>query len=277
MYVTPLERADIWIDRGPNVPSADRYRLVADDVEPLGSVTITDPVDDNLSGAIVFAVQYNEGILSRNPVDIVLAWGQDPLRSDAHGFYGLDAGHLIPGNPLLDSEKSSRLFIDADGDGTITPGDVLLYTIAVFSMSESAIPGSSIFIRDALPQEVDYLVGTTTLEVFDENNDPVAPSTSGPVEIPDYETEPVFPLDPWSNSPSYTLLAGGSLEISFQARIKSDVLDNLLVNAVDDGCIPIENSGRLSPSRDSSFAFEDTFFDRVFACPPRCVSSFSHS
>ena len=72
-------------------------------------------------------------------VKLAAAWGQDPTTASA-GAPGLDVGTGIPPLPLFSAGKNGTLYIDNDGDGFVSPGDVLLYTIAINNISRAPVP-----------------------------------------------------------------------------------------------------------------------------------------
>lgn len=87
MWLTPTEDASICIDYNGD-GNVDNIINVTE----LASVDLTDPSDDDMTGAVIWAVQEGESCTSENIVRIVVAWGQDPFRSNAAGNFGLDSG-----------------------------------------------------------------------------------------------------------------------------------------------------------------------------------------
>lgn len=85
IWVTPTNDATICVDYD-NDGNPDNTT----DILRLESQTFIDPDDDDMSGALVWAVAYQNDCSSSNIVPIALAWGQSPFRTD--GSYGLDAG-----------------------------------------------------------------------------------------------------------------------------------------------------------------------------------------
>ena len=71
LHVRPTEDADIYVDYRNNGTT------VIFKTKRLASIRVSDPTDRDMTGASVFAVRPNTGI-SGPPVDISVAWGQDP-------------------------------------------------------------------------------------------------------------------------------------------------------------------------------------------------------
>jgi choice-of-anchor A domain-containing protein/uncharacterized repeat protein (TIGR01451 family) len=91
-------------------------------------------------------------------VKLAAAWGQDPLTASG-AAPGLDAGTAIPPLPMFAVGKNGTLHTDNDGDGFLSPGDRMRYTIAVNNVSRVPVP--DIRLIDMLPEDVTYIPDTT--------------------------------------------------------------------------------------------------------------------
>lgn len=93
VWVTPTMNATICVDYDDDGTVDDTT-----DVNTLASTDLVDPNDDDMSGAIVWAVAQGESCTSSQIVPIAIAWGQDPFRSNSGGNFGLDAGCMYKRN-----------------------------------------------------------------------------------------------------------------------------------------------------------------------------------
>jgi uncharacterized repeat protein (TIGR01451 family) len=116
-------------------------------------------------------------------VNLAVAWGQDPERSYSGDDQALDLGTLVEPLASIQLEKLSAFANDTDGDGAISPGDTITYTIAV--VNNGAFP-ATFSVSDQLPPELIYQLQSTTFRV---DNGPVTP-------VPDnLAPNTPFPLD----------------------------------------------------------------------------------
>jgi hypothetical protein len=104
VWVTPVSAATINIDFDgdgtvDNTVSARALEqvVIVDDT----SVYSGAENDDDMSGALIFATDGGG-----NPVDIAVAWGQDPDRSGSGDALALDLGTVVPPLPVIDADKS---------------------------------------------------------------------------------------------------------------------------------------------------------------------------
>jgi uncharacterized repeat protein (TIGR01451 family) len=73
-----------------------------------------------------------------------------------------DPTRNVVGNlPLLYSLKTVELSLDNDSDGSVDPGDTLLYTISL--SNTGAIPATGVTLIDVLPSDTLYIADSTTL------------------------------------------------------------------------------------------------------------------
>lgn len=67
----------------------------------------------------------------------------------------------VSAEPVLRAEKTAVLFDDADGDGQVSPGDLLLYRIALFNTGNT--PATDVALTDPIPE--DTLLEPDSLQV----------------------------------------------------------------------------------------------------------------
>lgn len=115
VWVTPVNDAKIFVDPGDGNPT---FQFEDRIIKALESVAITDPYDDDMSGAYIYAQD-----AGGSPVKMALAWGQDPRRTS--GGPGLDAGYVVFSDVPLDASKSAELIEDRYVDGRVNPGERL--------------------------------------------------------------------------------------------------------------------------------------------------------
>ena len=163
----------------------------------------------NQSGMLIYTLTQG--------VKLAAAWGQDPLTASS-GAPGLDVGTGIPPLPAFDAGKNGTLSQDNDGDGFISPGDDLLYTIVVNNISRAPVP--DLKLVDFLPLNTSYISNTT----FFTNSSGV---TS---QVADNGSRTPFPLDEPGTilDNSSALPVGGAYTVTFKVRINDfeDLLPN---------------------------------------------------
>ncbi len=212
VWVTPIGNGntsvDIYVDydadptTGPLTdPNGNKYDVKLQ-LRELERAKIYDNNDRDQTGMLVYTL---------NPsVKLSAAWGQDPLVASA-GAPGLDVGTGVPPVPLFDGGKNGTLYQDNDGDGFISPGDILEYKIVINNISRAPVPDLTVI--DNLPSELIYVPNTTTFKNH----------TGAVSSIPDGGGSTAFPLDGagYLVNPSTALPVGGSYEVTFRARIKN--------------------------------------------------------
>ena len=134
-------------------------------------------------------------------VTLAAAWGQDPLAATA-GSPGLDVGTSIPPMPLFTSGKNATLYDDNNGDGFISVGDELEYTIVVFNISRAPIP--NLILTDSVPANTTYVANSTY---------------NGATQVPDSGATP-FPLDEGGANLG-TLALHSSFTVTFRVLINT--------------------------------------------------------
>ena len=218
VWVTPVRDATIQIDfNGDGV--VDNTRSVS----ALANLKILDDRsafsgaenDQDMTGARIFATDRNG-----NPVDIAVAWGQDPTRSQSGDNDALDAGTLVPPLPLIAAAKTTSLVNDADGNGEFSPGDTMKYVIRLINIGRVTVPSGAITILDTLPSDTTYVLNSTRY------NDGAATSP-----IADAGAT-AFPLDEGGIRNIAGLSSGAAHEISFDVTIDTFYLAclNTIVN-----------------------------------------------
>ncbi len=185
---------------GPNVdPNGNRYN-VSVSLRELDRAFIYDNIDRDQTGMLVYTLT--------SGVKLAAAWGQDPDVASA-AAPGFDMGTGVPPLPLFDAGKNGTLFQDNDGDGFISPGDIILYKIVINNISRAPVPDVLLF--DNLPANTIYVPNST----FFKNAQGV---TS---QIFDDGSGTAFPLD---GSGKYldvsALPVGKSYEVTFKVTIK---------------------------------------------------------
>ncbi len=98
-------------------------------------------------------------------VALSVAWGQDTLIATA-GSPGLDVGTSVPPMPEFTAGKDGALYTDNDGDGHLSPGDEMEYTISVYNVSR--LPVTDVVVWDPEPDpdayDTTYVAGSTRLD-----------------------------------------------------------------------------------------------------------------
>ncbi len=214
IWVTPLGNGDTAVtvyvdfDADPLTGSftdvnGNKYDLALT-LKELERAKIFDTGDRNQTGTLIYTLT--------DDVKLAAAWGQDPLAA-APAAPGLDVGTGVPPLPLFSAGKNGTLFTDNDGDGFVSPGDVLLYTISIVNISRA--PVSDILLKDVLPADTTYVPNST----FFEN------AASVVTPIPDDGSGTAFPLDGSGVvlDPVTALPVGGAYEVTFKVTIDAFV------------------------------------------------------
>ncbi len=226
VWVTPIGNGntavDVYVDFDANPltgtltdPNGNKYDLTLS-LRELDQAKVFDTVDRDQTGTLIYTL----GRTTANPsvtiadVKLAAAWGQDPLTASP-GAPGLDVGTGVVPLPLFSAGKNATLATDNDGDGFISPGDVLLYTISIPNISRA--PVSDLLLKDFLPADVTYVAGST----FFKNASGVTTA------VTDDGTGTPFPLDGSGKvlDPITALPVGGTYQVTFQVII--DTFPNL--------------------------------------------------
>jgi uncharacterized repeat protein (TIGR01451 family) len=231
VWVTPVADADIFVDFDGDGVVDQTF----DNISALQGIKIIDPTDQDMTGALIYATDTTGNLA--NPVDIAVAWGQDPARTGTDGTsqsQSLDLGTVIPALPILEAGKISQLDTDADGDGEISPGDTLLYSINIVNIGQVDLPAGSFNVLDFFSPVFDdatYVLNSTQYD-SDGNGTPDS-------AIPDSGTT-AFPLDENGFTNTVALPKGGNQIITFKVVI--DDFEDLTP-----GTTSIINQGILRP------------------------------
>jgi uncharacterized repeat protein (TIGR01451 family) len=221
VWVTPVGNGNtyetVYVDydadptTGPNTdPNGNKYD-VAYSLRELERVKVYDP-DGDQTGMLLYTLAAG--------IKLAAAWGQDPLTASP-GAPGLDVGNGVPPLPEFDCGKNATLDTDNDGDGFISPGDVLLFTIFINNISRLTI--SNVLLTDNLPIDTTYVAGSTFFtDAFNVTT-----------QIADDIVGTAFPLDGGGTvlAPPATLPIGGSFEVTFKVTI--DAFEDLTEGTTD--------------------------------------------
>ncbi len=153
VWVTAVDDAVITVDF-----EGDGSRVQTFEVDRLDSLRLIDSVDQNMSGAIITAED-----IDGEPVDIAVAWGQDPRLSSGGDAQALDLGTAVLPLPFIESTKTSD-FIDNNDNGVLDSGDTIEYTITVLNTGRDHIdPGEYRIVDNGQPlfQNTTYVSGST--------------------------------------------------------------------------------------------------------------------
>jgi uncharacterized repeat protein (TIGR01451 family) len=145
-------------------------------------VRVSDPTDHDMTGAIIFS--------QGNQFPLAVVWGEDACIAGPRDPF-LDLGYTVLPLPVPEISKSSRLLIDADRSGDISPGDTLEYNIQI--TNNGVGPIDQPVLLDTLPYTfTDYLIGTITSTpaplaggfTYDDGSGIFAPLPPAPLNIP---------------------------------------------------------------------------------------------
>ncbi|NEQ77023.1 MAG: Cna B-type domain-containing protein, partial [Okeania sp. SIO2C9] len=239
VWVTALEDATINIDfdgdgvvdNTVSVSALESIKIVDD-----SSVYSGAEDDQDMTGAIIFAADPSNDL--SNPVDIAVAWGQSPADTDGPGTAdqgrSLDLGTVIPALPIVEAGKTSQLETDADGDGEISPGDTLLYSINIVNIGQVDLPAGSFNVLDFFSPVFDDATYVLNSTEYDDNGDGIPDSPIADVG------STAFPLDESGFTNTVALPKGGNQIITF--KVKIDEFGDLTA-----GTDTIINQGVLRP------------------------------
>ncbi len=177
VWVTPTKATTIYVNYSGNYATGPlvapnghhydtNYALVAYQFQ-----TIFNPTTKNMTGARIF---------TSDGTTFAAAWGEDPSVASQGAPY-LDAGTGIIPFPVPNITKTSALVVDQDGNGKLSWGDTLEYTIRV--RNDGMLVLGNVLVLDALPISLNYVTNSTTVNGTPVADNPVPPATSA------------FPLD----------------------------------------------------------------------------------
>ncbi|HRL78145.1 MAG TPA: hypothetical protein PK440_18510, partial [Candidatus Accumulibacter phosphatis] len=180
-------------------PNGNKYDLLLN-LRQLDQARIYDTTDRNQTGALVYTLTPG--------VKLAAAWGQDPTTASA-AAPGLDVGTGLVPLPLFSAGKNGTLSIDNDGNGVVSAGDQLLYTISINNTSRAPVP--NMLLKDELPVDTTYVANSTFFK-----------NAAGVVTaIPDDGTGTAFPLDGIGRilDGVNPLPVGGTYQVTFKVTI----------------------------------------------------------
>jgi uncharacterized repeat protein (TIGR01451 family) len=213
VWITPTDDADIYIDYA-NIGSG--YTKLP--MKKLQSARLRDPVDTDMSGAIIFATKPGTGPTGI-PVDIVTAWGQDPSVSIDIQPISLDLGTTVLPFSTIRVKK-------AVDKATASPGDILTYTITVQNVGQVELKAGTFLIVDPAAFQGKYVAGSTQYSIDNGATMFAVSDNIGNGTTP-------FPLD-GAGLPSQRDLPrrGGVHLVTFQFEVVSDILTtDTLINS----------------------------------------------
>jgi SdrD B-like domain/Prealbumin-like fold domain len=161
--------------------------------------------DLDQSGMLIYTLNPN--------VRLAGGWAQDPSVASA-AQPGLDVAALIPPMPVGSAGKKSRLVVDADGDGFISPGDTLEYDIVIANDNRAGLAGPFLVV-DNLPANVVYAPTTTRyrFSVADGNYETWT-------QVSDDPTGTLFPLDVAGVAIPGNLGSRREIQVNFRVQVK---------------------------------------------------------
>jgi hypothetical protein len=239
VFVTPTAQTDIWVDydgAGSRAPVK-----VVDNATALSSTKLIDPVDQDMTGAIVYTL--NEA--GDGPgANIAVAWGQDPTRSTGGDSQAIDVGTLVAPLPIVEAGMTARLFDDADGNGYFSPGDTIEYTINIVNSGRVALPVGSF--------KAQVFTNVAGADVLDETTYIAGSTTYQGTAVADSATGTLLPLDENGGLLNPIALGvGGTHTIKFRTKIDPAA-------QITPGTESIVSQGQISPSGAIQFPV-DTF------------------
>ena len=198
VWAMAVSNATLFMDRDGNpltglfTNGTLRYD-VATNVVAFQSVRFYDTSGDNS--------QTGMRVFTTNNVKIAGAWGEDASVAAIGNPY-LDAGTTIQPIPGASAVKTAVITNDVNLDGTVDPGDQILYTLRV--NNEGVVPLTAVSVVDVVPSNTAYVLSSTLL-----NGSPVADDAPTP-----------FPLDDGGLAIG-TLGVGASATITFRVTVSN--------------------------------------------------------
>ena len=222
VWVSPMKATRIYVDfkgdgQGPLTdPNGNKYD-VAYDVAALESKTIYDPSKD-LTAMRIYTL---DGTV------FATAWGQDPAVAAAGNPY-LDLGTTVLPLPEPIIRKRHALAVDVNGDGKISFGDTLTYTVEVDN--RGLLPLGNVVVLDELPEQIAYIADSTTWDGV-----PIPDDTEGATRFPLDEDGFIIPI----------ILRGGSSVFTYDVQIVGygmikNVAGNVQYGIEDDNEVAVE-------------------------------------
>ena len=179
-------------------------------------------------------------IYTLNGAKIAAAWGEDPATASP-GQPGLDLGTGIPPMPEWVMRKSSKLVVDADDDGFMTPGDTIEYTVEFLNVGRQPVSGLS--LKDELPADVTYVANSSafssTYRGYPGEKHAIADKASG--DIFPFSGDGLDLTIEANSENGGNLRVGGAWYYTYRARINdtvnSDTIHNIAIAVGPDGMV----------------------------------------
>jgi uncharacterized repeat protein (TIGR01451 family) len=182
-------------------------------VNALESVKITDD-DQDMSGAVIFAVKRG-GPKYGEPVDIAVAYGQDPLVSGPLQPISMDLGTTVLPLPLIKVKK----LVDK---AIVVPGDAMTYTIRIVNIAQKKMESDVIVVKDVLDSDVTYIAGSASY---------ISSTSEVAAKIPDSATGTPFPLDAEGFTiPLELFRRGGAIDVTFKVKLSVNTKKSKIIN-----------------------------------------------
>jgi uncharacterized repeat protein (TIGR01451 family) len=149
---SPVQDAVIYVDYQNKGLSLSNFTVKA-----LASIRLSDPVDKDMSGASIFATKPGTG-KNGQPVDIAVAWGQDPVLAVAAPDWekSMDMGTVVLPLSIINVAKLVNKPI-------VKAGEELEYTIRVSNSGQKYVFANNLVLIDTLDPEVTYIAGSTVM------------------------------------------------------------------------------------------------------------------
>jgi uncharacterized repeat protein (TIGR01451 family) len=176
------------------------------------------------------AILYSQG----NNYPLAVVWGEDACVAGPRDPY-LDLGYTVLPLPVPEISKNSRLLVDADRSGDISPGDTLEYKIQI--TNNGVGPIDQPILIDTLPYTfTDFLIGTMTSVpapiapgfTYDNGNGLFNYVPTGPLGTPDPQVHAI-------KAPFNTIPAGGSVTVTLHIVLDRQIPPNVfaVINKAD--------------------------------------------
>jgi uncharacterized repeat protein (TIGR01451 family) len=172
-------------------------------VSALASTRIHDSTDGDMTGARIYTCD-------ETPVSA--AWGEDPANAPV-GSPGFDAGYTVLPSTSMVVDKSAAVALDADGDGSFSPGDTVTYEVSIADAGSLAF--TDVVLTDVLQPGMDYVPGTAEIEDGD-GTTPFADDAVPPAATP-------FPFDE-AGAQLPTIEPGDTVIVRFDVTVDAPFL-----------------------------------------------------
>jgi uncharacterized repeat protein (TIGR01451 family) len=218
----PIQDADIYIDFQNKGLNFTNYTVKA-----LASIRVSDPIDKDMSGASIFAVKPGTG-RNGQPVDIAVAWGQDPLLANAAPDWekSMDLGTAVLPLSIINVAV-------LENKQSVNAGEEIEYTIRISNSGQKHVYANNLTLVDTLDSEVTYVSGSAVMITKAGNVTAVQDSSTG-TPFPFDGTGYVIPID--------IARRGAYIDFVFKVMVnamlssaKENVLNNGILKKLYDG------------------------------------------